>query len=194
MRTYVERYGVRPGTRAVVFTNNDGAYAAALALHAAGVEIAAIVDARPGADRAGRCRRARAGRRPARQSGASCTAYGRQHVAAVDVGALGRRPRATRIDCDLVCVSGGWNPAVHLFSQARGKLRFDEALRGVRARQLAAGHHRRPARRNGGSTLLRRSPMGTPPGRAASARAAPGGLAGRVPASVRRDAVGARHR
>jgi sarcosine oxidase subunit alpha len=25
-------------------------------------------------------------------------------------------------------VSGGWNPAVHLFSQARGKLRFDEAL------------------------------------------------------------------
>jgi sarcosine oxidase subunit alpha len=25
-------------------------------------------------------------------------------------------------------VSGGWNPAVHLFSQARGKLRYDEAL------------------------------------------------------------------
>ena len=27
-----------------------------------------------------------------------------------------------------MCVSGGWNPAVHLFSQARGKLRYDEAL------------------------------------------------------------------
>ena len=33
-RTYVQRYGVRPGSRAVVFTNNDSAYAAALDLHA----------------------------------------------------------------------------------------------------------------------------------------------------------------
>ena len=32
------------------------------------------------------------------------------------------------IDCDLVCVSGGWNPAVHLYSQSRGKLRYDDAL------------------------------------------------------------------
>ncbi len=35
---------------------------------------------------------------------------------------------AQRIACDLVCVSGGFNPAVHLFSQARGKLRYDDAL------------------------------------------------------------------
>src|SRR5205085_1099476 len=35
--------------------------------------------------------------------------------------------RGTRVDCDLVCVSGGWNPAVHLFSQARGSLRYDES-------------------------------------------------------------------
>src|SRR5205085_8188267 len=26
------------------------------------------------------------------------------------------------------CVSGGWNPAVHLFSQSRGRVRYDEAL------------------------------------------------------------------
>ena len=36
VRTYVERYAVRPGSRAVVFTNNDSAYATALALHGAG--------------------------------------------------------------------------------------------------------------------------------------------------------------
>src|ERR687894_115672 len=29
---------------------------------------------------------------------------------------------------DLLLVSGGWNPAVHLFSQARGRLRYDETL------------------------------------------------------------------
>ena len=30
--------------------------------------------------------------------------------------------------CDLLLVSGGWNPAVHLASQAGGTLRYDEAL------------------------------------------------------------------
>src|SRR5262249_42059878 len=35
---------------------------------------------------------------------------------------------ARAIACDLLLVSGGWNPAVHLFSQARGQLRYDESL------------------------------------------------------------------
>ena len=35
---------------------------------------------------------------------------------------------AKAIACDLLLVSGGWNPAVHLFSQARGRLRYDEDL------------------------------------------------------------------
>ncbi len=33
-----------------------------------------------------------------------------------------------RLDCDLLLMSGGWTPSVHLFSQSRGRLRFDEAL------------------------------------------------------------------
>ena len=45
-QTYVERYAVKPGTRAVVFTNNDSAYVAAMTLASAGVVIGAIVDAR----------------------------------------------------------------------------------------------------------------------------------------------------
>ena len=54
-QAYLERFAVLPGRRAVLFTNNDRAYEAALALSAAGVEIAAIVDSRPDP-----------GRRPAR--------------------------------------------------------------------------------------------------------------------------------
>src|SRR6185369_6190845 len=54
-------------------------------------------------------------------------AYGGLRVEAVDVV-----PRAggsaRRVDCDLVALSGGWNPAVHLHSQARGRLRYDDAL------------------------------------------------------------------
>ena len=45
-RTYVNRYAVRPGSRAVVFTNNDSAYATARDLAGAGVEVAAVVDVR----------------------------------------------------------------------------------------------------------------------------------------------------
>src|SRR5712671_95774 len=45
-RTYALRYAARPGTRAVVVTSHDGAYRAAIALAARGVEIAAIADVR----------------------------------------------------------------------------------------------------------------------------------------------------
>ena len=129
-RTYVHRYGVRPGLRAVVFTNNDSAYASALTLQRAGITVAAIVDARPEASLGGALTaQARAAGLQIIDGSAIVGAHGGLRVAAVDVASLGAADnRARRIDCDLVCVSGGWNPAVHLFSQARGKLRFDTAL------------------------------------------------------------------
>ena len=127
-RVYVERFGVRPGARAVVFTNNNSAYAAALDLHQAGVAIGAIVDARPVAALEGTLpARARTAGLRILAGSAITAAQGRLHVASVDVAPLGGG-RAQRVECDLVCVSGGFNPAVHLFSQARGKLRYDDAL------------------------------------------------------------------
>ena len=127
-RTYVGRYGVRPGRRAVVFTNNDSAYAAALALHGAGVEISAIVDARPEARPGGTLAdRARDAGLPIVAASGVIAAHGGSRVTGVDIGPIAGGT-AHRRDCDLVCVSGGWNPAVHLFSQARGRLRYDDAL------------------------------------------------------------------
>ncbi|MEO6565904.1 MAG: 2Fe-2S iron-sulfur cluster-binding protein, partial [Casimicrobiaceae bacterium] len=127
-RTYVQRYGVRPGKQAVVFTNNDGAYADALVMHAAGIAVAAVVDVRPESQlSSGMPTRARAAGIPVRANSVIVGAHGTQHVAAVDIALQGGGP-AQRVHCDLVCVSGGWNPAVHLFSQARGKLRYDDAL------------------------------------------------------------------
>ncbi|MEO8738211.1 MAG: sarcosine oxidase subunit alpha family protein [Casimicrobiaceae bacterium] len=127
-RAYVRRYGVRPGRRAVVFTNNDSGYAAALDLHHAGVAVGAIIDARSAAALEGPLhQQARAAALPIMADSAIVAARGRNHVACVDVVPIaGGRMR--RFACDLVCVSGGFNPAVHLFSQARGKLRYDDAL------------------------------------------------------------------
>ncbi len=130
-RAYVNRYAVRPGRRALVFTTNDSAYAVALDLKAAGVEIAAVVDARPvpagtlveQAQAAGI--EVLAGRVVARALG-----FRRVHAAEVmDLDETGTRLGGTprRIECDLLCMSGGWNPTVHLFSQSRGRLRYDES-------------------------------------------------------------------
>ena len=38
------------------------------------------------------------------------------------------RGDAKPIDCDLLAVSGGWNPSLHLHSQSGGKAQFDEEL------------------------------------------------------------------
>ena len=127
-RTYVERYAVRPGSRAVIFANNDSAYRTALALHGAGVDVAAIVDPRSinGLDGALPVAAREAGL-PIAPMSAIYKAHGRLRVAAVDIAPLAGGA-VRRVECDLVALSGGWNPAVHLFSQARGSLRFDDAL------------------------------------------------------------------
>src|SRR5262249_27381455 len=44
--TYLNRYGIAPGSSVVVFTNNDSAYETALDLVAAGIAVVAVVDAR----------------------------------------------------------------------------------------------------------------------------------------------------
>ncbi|HVF65983.1 MAG TPA: 2Fe-2S iron-sulfur cluster-binding protein [Casimicrobiaceae bacterium] len=126
IETYVRRYAVRPGSRAVFFVNNDRAYASALTLHATGVAIAAIVDGREAGRGESQARARDAGIRILQRSAIVAT-HGRLRVAAVDVAPLGGG-KPTRIDCDLVGVSGGFNPLVNLFSQARGTLRYDDAL------------------------------------------------------------------
>ncbi|GHH33185.1 2Fe-2S iron-sulfur cluster-binding protein [Lentzea cavernae] len=119
-RTFLHRYGVLPGSRAVVFTTNDSAYCAAIDLAESGVDIALVVDARPeaparlAAECAARGIEVRAGQVVTGTEGSG-------RVSAVHVG-------DTRIACDALLVSGGWNPVVSLFSQARGKLRYDAEL------------------------------------------------------------------
>ena len=59
--------------------------------------------------------------------------YGRKRIRGVSVHTLNKDASGyvsgvERIACGAVAVSGGWNPTVHLFSQSRGKLRFDDAL------------------------------------------------------------------
>jgi sarcosine oxidase subunit alpha len=128
-RTYVNRYAVRPGTRAVVFTNNDSGWAAARDLAAGGVAIAAVVDAR--ADDVGGSRQgAQETGFPILSGCAVVAARGGRRVRAVDVMPLDPsgnavHGQARRIACDVLCLSGGWSPAVHLHAQSRARAVWD---------------------------------------------------------------------
>jgi sarcosine oxidase subunit alpha len=136
-RALVERYGVSPGASGVVFTNNDDAYQTALVLKAAGVGVR-VVDSRSRAE----------GPLPAkaREMGvpvdtgsvisAVNTTWGGLNITDVKVASYrkgqGRVIKETKVACDFVAMSGGWNPALHLWCHNGGKIRFDDQLQSFR--------------------------------------------------------------
>ena len=126
---FTNRYGVQPGTRAVVFTNNDSAYRTALRLVSAGIEVAAIVDARR--DPRGQLpERARKAGIKVIDKAVVVDVRGTWRVSGVDVMALDANGTAVTGDvatlpCDLVAMSGGWSPVVHLHAQSGGKPQYD---------------------------------------------------------------------
>jgi sarcosine oxidase subunit alpha len=125
-RTYLHRYAVVPGRHAVAFTTNDSAYAAALDLAAAGVDVAAIVDTRP--EPGEWAERARSAGIEVLAGHAVIGTEGAARLSAVTVAPYGRSTGQREFAADLLLVSGGWNPVAHLFSQAGGRLRHDAAL------------------------------------------------------------------
>lgn len=128
---YLNRYAVTPGQRAVVFTNNDSAYRTVLDLLAARVEVAAVVDTRPHPNGAlsGQVR-ARGVTMLAGHAVVDAQGYTTVEGARVmRLTAMGDAviPGAVQgIACDLIAVSGGWNPALDLYVQAGGRRVWDK--------------------------------------------------------------------
>ena len=128
VRSYLNRYAVAAGSRVVVATTNDSAYDTVADLLAAGVEVSAVVDARPESSaRAGEL--ASSGVRVVHGS-AVVETLGDPRVTGLLVSGLDADGLLTgeieEIDCDLLAVSGGWSPVVHLHSQRQGRLRWDD--------------------------------------------------------------------
>ncbi len=133
VRSYLNRYAVAAGERVVISTTNDSAYALAADLRAAGVKLAAVVDARPQLSKVAAAA-VEAGTRVLIGSAVANTATGSAdgRVESVTVRSINDDGELTsgveEIACDLLAVSGGWSPLVHLHSQRQGKLRWDEEL------------------------------------------------------------------
>lgn len=121
-RIYLQRYGVKVGGRVAIVTADDSAYRTAGALQAAGVEIAAIADLRSESNSAAMLA-AYDGGLPVFAGSAVTGTIGRHRVRAVTLAG-----RAAPVACDTLLTCGGWTPSVHLFAQARGRLRFEATL------------------------------------------------------------------
>jgi sarcosine oxidase subunit alpha len=126
-RTWLNRYGVLPGTRAVLVTACDEAYGAALELQQAGVYLACIADTRAAGEASARAREAGI---PVLHDACVLGTQGRRRVNAIELASVnaGELTQRQTQPCDLVLMSGGYTPSVHLHSQARGKLTWSEAL------------------------------------------------------------------
>ncbi|WP_257846082.1 MULTISPECIES: 2Fe-2S iron-sulfur cluster-binding protein [unclassified Sphingomonas] len=130
-RAYLHRYAVVAGREIVVATTNDSAWHAAFDLAGAGATVTAILDSRPSPPQP-LIARAEALGIAIHLRTAPAEAIGRNAVRAVRLGRVfpgGRIVGETvTLSCDLLLMSGGWSPAVHLHSQGGGRLKLDPGL------------------------------------------------------------------
>ena len=122
-QTYLNQYGVTPGRNVAIYTACDSAWQVAFDLKEAGIAIPIVVDLRADVPSQLLTRANDLG--VSVQIGHAVTGTsGRLRIRSIQVEPVNGGGRQTfAVDCLLV--SGGWTPSVHLFSQSRGKLRFD---------------------------------------------------------------------
>jgi len=157
VREYSHRYGLTLGENIVFYCNNDSAWITALELKQSGLAVAAIVDARNDVN-ANLLEEAQRNGLEIHLGSAVVATRGRTSVERLQVQSLSNsranRDVTTRfLPCDLLAMSGGWNPTVHLFSQSGGKLAYrdsdacfvpDTASQAVTVTGRANGEFRKP--------------------------------------------------
>jgi sarcosine oxidase subunit alpha len=129
---YARRYGVAVGREVVVFTNNDSGWRSAASLSRAGVSIRAVID--PRTKTPGRAALDLAETPTELLTGHVVTgAHGGKALRSLSVEVFDAATRhisgaRRELKCDALLVSAGWNPLVHLASQAGGAPVYDDRL------------------------------------------------------------------
>ena len=123
-RAYANRFGAIPGRRAVVIATNDDAARTVADLARHGVDVVAVVDLRLATSEP-MANAAHAASARYVSNGSVSRVLGRLEVQGIEI--LDEKGLRSRFDCDLVCVSGGWTPSVHLTSHLGGKPEWSEA-------------------------------------------------------------------
>ena len=117
VETYLHRYGVVPGQRVTLFANNDSARATARALMSAGVQVAAILDSRTHASAVEDC--------PVYLGARVTNTAGRHGLTRIEGHHAGGE---FKLETDLLAMSGGWNPTLHLTCHMNGRPRWSDEI------------------------------------------------------------------
>lgn len=139
VRSYLHRYAVVCGRRAVVVTNNDSAYAAAFDLARAGASVV-VADLRPSVSAEILAKT----KELALEWMGGATVVDVLGTKAVKGAKIAMGSQVRDVSCDLICMSGGWVPTVHLTSHGGIKPRYREDIAafvpgGYSAEQFGAG-------------------------------------------------------
>ncbi|MGO1347688.1 MAG: glycine cleavage T C-terminal barrel domain-containing protein [Brevibacterium aurantiacum] len=130
VRTYLNRFGVAAGQSVAIAATNDSAYELLADLHAAGIEVPAIIDSRTTASAMAESVARDTGTRLILGSAVSGTAgegpagrISQVTVSGLDVdGVATGEPEV--IDVDLLAVAGGFSPVIHLHGQRKGPIEW----------------------------------------------------------------------
>ena len=116
VRTYANRWGVAPGKKVSIFTNNDDGWRTASDLADKGVEVSAIIDSRDIAPLA-----SQQGTKVV-MGGRVVNTKGRHGITSLELA------NGEKIETDCLAVSGGWNPNVHLTCHHRGRPKWSDDI------------------------------------------------------------------
>jgi sarcosine oxidase subunit alpha len=126
---YADYYGVATGKKNIFFTNNDTAYESAIALNKKGIKVESIIDIRKNSNSEFTKEVDNLGIKIYRNHTVVDT-YGYKKLNKISIMELSKDGQSfassnkITLDCDCLGVAGGWTPAVHLFTQSGGKLKF----------------------------------------------------------------------
>jgi sarcosine oxidase, subunit alpha len=128
IKKYADYYGVICGKKNVLFTNNDTAYETAISLTKKRIKVQAIIDIRESANSSIVKEAENLGIKIF-WSHTVVDTQGYKKLKQISVMELSKNGQSTigqktNINCDCLGLSGGWTPAVHLFTQSGGKLKF----------------------------------------------------------------------
>ena len=128
VKKYADYYGVICGKKNVFFTNNDTAYESAISLFKKGIKVQAIIDIREKSE-SSIIKQAEDLGIKIYWSHAVVDTHGYKKLKQISIMKLSKDGQSvieskTNIDCDCLGMAGGWTPAVHLFTQSGGKLKF----------------------------------------------------------------------
>ncbi|MEQ8653027.1 MAG: sarcosine oxidase subunit alpha family protein [Kiloniellales bacterium] len=134
---YAKRYAALAGRKLLVATNNDDGYESAVVLKRVGADVM-LCDLRTtpsqtllsAMDEAGIA--VAVGHQPLKIHGKLALNGVSLGRTSTSVAAKGGAGGSLGREADLLCLSGGWSPAVHLLSQSGGKLRYDPEITAFR--------------------------------------------------------------